>query len=155
MDRNTLTEIKVVVTMAGAALTAWLGNLAAPVYVLVLLNLIDYVSGMVAAPYRGDKRSSAKGLRGIAKKISMWTLVGVGAAIDWLLAYTANTAGIALVLGSPVGAAVAVWLICNEIVSILENIGDIGVRMPSFLKKLVEWVSKEVEGKLSPEERGE
>ena len=28
---------------------------------------------------------------------------------------------------------VAIWLIANEIISILENIGDIGVNVPPFL----------------------
>lgn len=150
-QRNLLTEIKAAVTVLGAGLTAWLGTLAVPVYLLVALNIADYLTGFVAAPYRGDRRSSQKGYRGIAKKISMWILVGVGAALDGLLAYTANTMGIGLTLGSPVGAAVAVWLICNEIVSILENIGDIGVKLPGFLTRLAQWIAAETEQRADPE----
>lgn len=38
-------------------------------------------------------------------------------------------------------------LICNEIISILENINDIGVPMPSFMKKLVWNIKSQIEDK--------
>lgn len=155
MKKNILGDIKGWVTAVGAALTAWLGSLAVPVYLLVVLGVTDYITGLVAAPYRGQQRNSAAGYRGIAKKVSMLVLVGVGAATDWLLAYTANTAGVSLTLGSPVGAAVAIWLVCNELVSILENIGDIGVRLPGFLKRLVQWVAQTTQQQLAPAEEEE
>ncbi|HHX23125.1 MAG TPA: holin, partial [Thermoanaerobacterales bacterium] len=34
------------------ALASWLGILAIPVLILVLCNLIDYVTGLVASKYR-------------------------------------------------------------------------------------------------------
>jgi hypothetical protein len=46
-----------------------------------------------------------------------------------------------------VASLVAVWLICNEIISILENINDIGVAMPPFLLKLAGSLKSQVEGK--------
>lgn len=88
-----MNRAKLTITAVGAALTAWLGILAIPIYVLVLMNVADYVTGLVAAPYRGQRRSSDIGFRGIAKKVSMWVLVGIGATIDWLAAYTATTVG--------------------------------------------------------------
>lgn len=71
-------------------LSAWLGVLAVPVYMLVLCNLIDYLTGMAAAWKRGETISSYTGIQGIAKKISMWLLIGVGSIIDWLLLYAGN-----------------------------------------------------------------
>lgn len=128
-----------------AALSSWLGILAIPVYLLVLVNVIDYVTGIVAAVYRKEAVSSCRGIQGIVKKICMWLLVGVGSIIDILVAYGAEQAGLSLHFGYAVGSLVAVWLICNELISILENVADIGVQMPSFLMKLVDRLKGQVE----------
>ena len=42
---------------------------------------------------------------------------------------------------------VAIWIICNEIISILENIKDMGVAIPAFLLPIVEHVKSQVEDK--------
>jgi toxin secretion/phage lysis holin len=132
------TKISLVAAVAGA--NAFLGNLAIPVYLLVALNITDYVTGIVAARYRGEAVSSDIGFRGIAKKISMWLLVGLGSAMDWLLAYTVDTVGISLPFTCLAASLVAVWLIANEIISILENIADIGVELPPFMMSMAKWV---------------
>lgn len=84
------------------------------------VNIIDYGTGLAAAKYREQKISSYKGFRGIAKKVCMWLLVVVGAITDSLITYAAQQAGITLNFGYAVASLVAVWLICNEIISILE-----------------------------------
>jgi phage-related holin len=40
-----------------------------------------------------------------------------------------------------------VWIICNEIISILENINDIGVTLPPFLMPIVRNLKSQVEDK--------
>lgn len=145
---NILMEIKLAVTGIFAAITAFLGALAVPFYILVILNVADYATGIFAAPYRGQKRSSAVGFLGIAKKICMWGLVGLGAVLDWLLSFAVAQIGITLPFSYLVGIVVAIWLICNEIVSILENMGDIGVDLPPFLMTLVKWVQSTAEDKV-------
>ena len=49
---------------------------------------------------------------------------------------------------------VAIWLVCNEIISILENIDDIGVSLPPFLKKIVKNLKHQVEIQADIEEDG-
>lgn len=144
---ETLKNIKIAVTAFFAFLSSWLGILAVPVLILIPLNVADYFTGLTAAPYRGEKRSPDIGLRGIAKKVCMWLLVAIGAVMDLLINYTAETVGVTIPFHFLVGALVAIWLICNEIISILENIGDIGVDMPPFLMKLVHWVKAAAEDK--------
>ena len=46
-----------------------------------------------------------------------------------------------------VACIVSIWIICNEIISILENIKDMGVNIPAFLQPLVEHVKSQVEDK--------
>lgn len=140
-------EIKGVFVAIFAVINAWLGTLAPLVYLLLALQITDYVTGITAAPYRGETRSSDRGFRGIAKKVSMLILVGLGMALDWLLFYAAATVGITSPVKCLFAALVAVWLIANEIISILENIGDIGVKPPAFLLPMVKWVQQQAEDK--------
>ncbi len=144
---DTITKIKAAVTAALAVLSAKMGILAVPMLVLVTLNIVDYFTGLGAAPYRGETRNSDKGFRGIWKKVCMWILVGIGAAVDWLILYASNTIGLQINLHFLVAALVAVWLICNEIISVLENVRDIGVDLPPFLLKIVEQVKDAAENK--------
>ena len=129
------------------ALASWLGILAIPVLILVLCNLIDYVTGLVASKYRDQKINSYKSFRGIVKKICMWLLVLVGALVDWLVLYAGETVGVTLPIMFVFACAAAIWLICNELISILENIKDIGGPIPPFLEPLVKNVQKQVEDK--------
>lgn len=140
-------KIKACVIAAFTALSAWLGVLAVPVLLLVAVNLIDYGTGLAAAKYRDQKISSYRSFRGIAKKICMWLLVCLGSIVDMLITYGAEQAGIVLPIGYAVASLVAVWLICNEIISILENMTDIGVKMPPFLRKIVDSLRTQVESK--------
>jgi toxin secretion/phage lysis holin len=122
------------------AINAWLGVLAIPVYILVALNIGDYITGMIAAPKRGEARKSEIAFEGIVKKVCKWVIVAIGAAMDWLLGYAAGAVGISLPVHSVVASLTAIWLIADEIVSILENMADIGVALPPFLMVMAKWV---------------
>lgn len=74
-------------------------------------------------------------------------LVGVGVIVDQLLSYSADVVGITLPFTFLVACIVAIWLNCNEIISILENINDIGVTLPPFLQPIVSNLKSQVEKK--------
>ncbi len=147
-----MNKVKSTITALFSIVSGWLGILAIPMLLLVISNLIDYATGLVAIPNRGEKVNSYKSFRGIAKKICMWLLVGVGAMIDKLLLYAGETVGITLPFTFLIACVVAVWLICNEIISILENMVDIGVKIPPFLTPLVKNIKKQVEDKATIKE---
>lgn len=44
-----------------------------------------------------------------------------------------------------IACVVAIWIICNEIISILENMVDIGIQIPSFLLPLVKNIKSQTE----------
>lgn len=136
----------------GTLLSSWLGILYVPMLVLILCNIIDYGTGLCAAKYRDETIKSYKSIRGIAKKICMWLLVAVGAMLDWLLEYAAETVGIVIGLNFIVASIVAVWLIANEIISILENVRDIGAPLPPFLMKIASNIKSQAEKKAESEE---
>ena len=138
-------HIKAVFSAAFGFLTSLLGILAIPVVLMVSCNVIDYITGLMASDRRGQEITSYKGLRGIRKKVCMWLLVVVGAIIDQLLLYASATVGIGLPFTFLVACIVALWIICNEIISILENIKDMGVPIPSFLTPLIRNIKSQVE----------
>ena len=85
-----LTKMKLAVTAALVALSAWLGALAVPVYIMMGASVLDYLTGLAAAPAREEKLSSYKGIRGIVKEVCMWALVAVGVMVDLLLGHVAR-----------------------------------------------------------------
>lgn len=140
-------KIKVFFITMWSAILSVLGILAIPVLLLVSCNVIDYITGIMAAKYREQNVDSYKGIRGIAKKVCMWLLVVVGAIVDQLLKYASATVGITIPFTFLVACVVAVWLICNELISILENISDIGVNLPPFLDGIIKNLKHQVETK--------
>ncbi len=137
-----LTKMKLAVTAAVVALNAWLGALAVPVYIMMGASVLDYLTGLAAAPAREEKLSSYKGIRGIVKKVCMWSLVAVGVMVDLLLGFV----GLTLPAGASMATVVAVWIAANELLSILENAADIGIPLPRNLVKLVAQIKETVEG---------
>ena len=105
-----------------AGLTAWLGTLAIPVYILVGCNVIDYITGIMASRKRGEKVYSEIGFMGILKKICQWILVIVGWMLDVIIEQCVKVAIPGFHVPVVVALFVAFWLVANEMLSILENI---------------------------------
>lgn len=141
--------IKALFTAVVGLLSSILGVLTVPVILMVICNVIDYITGLMASGNRSEDINSYKSIRGITKKVCMWLLVVVGAIIDQLLLYASDTIGITLPFTFLVACIVAIWIICNELISILENIQDIGVALPGFLLPLVQHVKSQVEDKVT------
>lgn len=147
---------KAFVTAVTGWLSAVLGILYAPVLLMVACNVIDYITGLLAAKNRADGGiSSYRALQGIIKKVTMWLLVVVGAIIDQLLLYAADVIGFQLPFTFLVACVVAIWIVCNELISILENMVDIGIALPAFLMPLVNSLKTTVDtmGQASEEEK--
>ena len=140
-------KIKVLCAAIMTTIMSLLGILAVPVLLLVGCNLADYFTGLIAAKYRNEVVSSYKGIRGIWKKVCMWLLIVIGAIMDTLINYGITYIGVSFTIPFVIATAVAVWLIINEVISILENITDIGVELPPFLLPLVKNIKKQVEDK--------
>ena len=138
-------KLKVWFVTVFTAFNSLLGSLAVPFYILVGANVVDYVTGICAAVYREEKVSSEVGFHGIAKKVCMWLLVMVGYVLDYCIVAVGHTVNVDIATGCLVSVAVVFWLLANEIISILENISDIGTPLPPFLLKLVELVRDKTE----------
>ena len=147
------TYIKAVFTAVFAFLSSLLGILALPIILMVTCNVIDYITGLMATPYRKQDINSYKSIRGVKKKVSMWLLVVVGAVMDQLIKYACETVGYESPASFLVACIVAIWIICNEIISILENVKDMGVAVPSFLEPWARIIITQCDDRASIEEK--
>lgn len=119
--------------LVGSFIAALFGGLDSALATLLIFMGVDYVTGlMVAAAGKSPKGklSSKVGWKGLAKKCVILLLVLVAAQLD-------------VVLGtSYVRAGVCIAFLCNEVISILENAGLMGVPLPAALKNAVELLQK-------------
>lgn len=128
--------IQAIISAALAAFASYLGALAVPIIVLMVMMIIDYLSGMSAAWSEGTL-SSKVGAKGIVKKVGYMALIAVAMGVDYLIYSGIVAANIEVGYNMWFGLLVAVWLIINEMISILENLGRLGVPIPEFLKKII------------------
>jgi toxin secretion/phage lysis holin len=110
----------------GGVVGFFFGGWTVPLRILVSLSIVDYVSGLIAGGVEG-KLSSKVGFKGIAKKVMMFVLVATGNLVD-----------MAIGKGHVFRDAVIFFYIGNEILSILENAGRIGLPYPEQLRSAIE-----------------
>lgn len=128
--------IKGVLTTAMATFLAYLGNLAIPIMILAVVMLLDYGTGVAKAWIHGSL-SSKIGILGILKKVAYLVIVAVGMVIDWIIQAGVDKLHLDFKLEFLFALIVIIWLILNELISILENVAEIGVPVPKWLTKLV------------------
>ena len=136
------------ILFAGAvgALAAYFNVLLIPLAVLVAVMLIDYITGMAGASCTGQLNSRV-GVRGIVKKAGYLALVAVGMVVDYLILSALVSIGISLQINYCFGMIITVWLIINELISILENLGELNIPLPQFLVDVVKSMKDKVESK--------
>lgn len=139
-----LTYVKGIIAAVAAFFSAKLGILGPILLALMGVMIVDYLTGMTASKKEGNI-DSKKGMWGILKKVTYIVVVGVGMLMDWLILTTAESLGAEIPLQTFFGLLVAIWLIINELISILENLTRIGTPMPDFLVRLVKSFKVSVE----------
>ena len=122
-----------------------------PVLVLVVVMLLDYATGMAKA-WNAGELSSRVGLRGILKKVGYVATVGVAAVVDWLLRYGAGTLGWDWPVEFLFASIVIIWLVINELLSILENVSAMGAPVPDFVQSLLQKLKGHTEHTMEGEE---
>ena len=115
-----------IVAIGGSLVTYLLGGWSALIKILVAFVVIDYITGVLAAAIRG-KLNSNIGLKGIAKKVFIFVIVACGHLVD-------NAMGTQDIVRD----AAIYFYIANELLSILENAGEIGLPVPDMLKNAIE-----------------
>ncbi|MGV3139729.1 phage holin family protein [Brevibacillus agri] len=117
---------KSAVAVGGSAVTYLFGGWSPLLAVLLTFVIIDYVSGVLAAGVEG-KLASRAGLIGIARKVFIFAMVAIGHMVDTAL-------GDQHVLRD----ATIFFYLANELLSIVENAGRVGLPVPAPIQKAVE-----------------
>lgn len=136
------------------AVTAYLNVLLVPLIVLIVVMVIDYGTGMAQA-YISHTLNSRIGVTGILKKIGYIIAVTVGIVADYLISSALVNCGINVTINCCIGMIVTVWFIINELISILENLAEIGTPLPKFLVSIVKRLKNTVEAKTNENESEE
>lgn len=103
-----------------------LGGLDIALKSLLIVMLIDYLTGVASAIYN-KKLNSNIGFKGIVKKFCYLLIVALAVVIDNLT----GQYGIIRTL-------VIYFLVSNDGISILENMGELGIKLPSKLLDVLE-----------------
>ncbi|PGU60335.1 phage holin family protein [Bacillus cereus] len=104
----------------------FLGGWDTTLKVLVIMTVIDYLTGVLAAGVNGTLKSKI-GFKGIAKKVMLFLLVAAATQVDVVMG-TNNS----------VREATLFLFIGNELLSLLENAGAMGIKLPSVFMNAVE-----------------
>lgn len=129
--------MKALFTVSLTAFAIYFNAVAVPLYILTVMMVVDYVTGMVSAWIKREL-SSRKGLIGIIRKVCYLALIAAAMGADWLIYNGMSQIGVSMTdYTVPLGITVTVWLIVNELISILENVGKIGVPLPLFLIRII------------------
>ena len=109
------------------AVSGFLGGMDGIMYALLAFISIDYITG-VAVAVKNKKLSSEVGFWGLVRKVCIIALVGVAHFVDVYVMHT----------GDIFRTAIALYYIGNEGVSLLENMGNLGVPLSKKLKDVLE-----------------
>jgi len=126
---------KTIVAFGGAAASFLFGGWSSLLSILLTFVVLDYITGVVAAAKEG-KLNSEVGAWGIAKKVGMFAIIAVAHLVD-------SAVGDAHLFRD----AAIFFFLANELLSIIENLGRIGVPIPPGLKNAVEILRGKSEGK--------
>ena len=133
------TYIQTAAVAIGGLIGSFLGGVDGLIYALVVVVIFDYITGVILAIIN-HRLSSEIGFRGIAKKVLIFVLVGIGHIFDLHVIGT----------GSVLRAVVIAFYLANEGLSVLENAANIGLPIPKKLKQFLEQLAEEDEKTKSP-----
>ena len=129
-------------TAAGAFVTALFGEWDGALLTLLLFMAADWLTGLIVAGVfhrspksRNGALESRIGLKGLCRKGAMLLCVLIAYRLDLM-------AGLHGVLRT--GAIVA--LVCNEALSVLENVGLMGVEYPAIIDRVIRQLLGEKSG---------
>lgn len=142
---------KIIFATVIGGISAYMRILTIPLIMLIGVMIIDYTSGMLKA-WLTSTLSSRIGIKGIVKKVCYLLIVAVAAVVDWLIQSALTQIGIHIDVNMYIGLIVTVWLIINELISILENLAVIGVPLPNLLTKIIKKLKVAVENTAESEE---
>ena len=125
-----------VVAVSGVITSFLFGGWPLLLNIFLTFVVIDYITGLIASGIQGQLNSKV-GWKGIARKVVMFLIISVAHMIDVLLETQNNM----------IRNAVIFFYLANELLSIIENAGRIGIPIPRILLNAVEALKGRVRNK--------
>ncbi|BCV23307.1 holin family protein [Gelria sp. Kuro-4] len=122
----TLADFKAAVGVVGGVIVYYLGGWDIALYALLMVMVLDYLTGVSKAVYLG-KLNSYIGFKGITKKVAYLFLVALAAQVDLITGAT-----------GAVRSIVIMFLFANEGLSIVENLAEMEVPIPDTIRNALE-----------------
>lgn len=104
----------------------FLGGWDIALQTLIIVILLDYITGICKAIYQ-KKLNSKVGLKGIIKKVGYLLVVALSVILDHIVGDT-----------GAIRTLVIYFFVANDGISILENIGEMGIPLPNKLMEVLE-----------------
>ena len=128
-----------------AWISARLGILFPVLCVFMCMMIVDYITGMIASKQESLDHpddptygwSSKKGSKGIIKKVGYLCVIAVAMVVDFIITKVSAEVGLQLNVKAFFGLLVSVWYLLNELLSIIENAGRMGVAVPDWLQRYI------------------
>ena len=136
-----LHKVNLIGGAAVAVLSAVFGEFWYLFCAFLVLNVVDYITGILKARFTKSENSN-KGWKGIVKKVGYWVCIAIGFFISVCFTEMGSKIGVDLSFTQLFGWFTLATFIINEIRSILENLVIMGVEVPSFLVKGLEIAKK-------------
>ena len=121
-------------------ITIEINELIIPFITLIIVMLLDYISG-IAKAWQKSALNSGIGIKGIIKKVFNIFLVIIGIILDILMLYIFPEMQIKMLFS----LMITFYIIINEIISILENINELGIKIPKFVEKLISKLKNKID----------
>lgn len=104
------------------------------IFILLLFNIVDYVTGIVSSLHNNVAFNSDIAIKGIFKKIMYFAYIIVSVGVDVTVSEYFKVSDQIFLTG-----IICVWLIGNEALSILHNITNVTkLKIPNILYKTIQ-----------------
>lgn len=123
--------INFITSTLATALVYFLGGWDVALQTLLIVIVVDYISGVCRAIYK-KKLNSKVGVKGILKKIGYLLVVVLAVVLDRIMGNT-----------GAIRTLVIYFFVANEGISILENWGDMGLPLPQKMFDVLEQLKKD------------
>ncbi len=122
--------VSLIIATSGTIGIYFFGGFDLIIQCLIIFVILDYITGIASAMVNKTLNSTA-GLKGIMKKVGIFLVIAIANLLDM-------TTG----LEDPLLRTMTIWFyIANEGISILENLGKIGVPLPPLLINALEKIT--------------
>jgi toxin secretion/phage lysis holin len=138
-------EQKGILALIGVVTSFIVGSISIPMIILLILIILDYILGILAAVKEDQRFDVSKAVWGAVKKVGYAIVILFGILVDMLLLQGINEIGWDITYKAIFAIAATVYLCGIEFFSGCRHLITLGVPVPKFLVKFAEFLQEKTE----------